>query len=40
MAYREIEEVLPDQEEEADAPTDPPRPPPLQKEVADTGRPV
>jgi len=39
MAYREIEEVLPDQEGAADAPTDPPRslwPPPPQEEVDDT----
>jgi len=36
MAYREIEEVLPDQEGAADAPTDPPRPPPPQEEAADT----
>jgi len=36
MAYRELEEVLPDQEEAADAPTDPPRPPPPQEEAADT----
>jgi len=36
MAYREIEEVLPDQEGTSDAPTDPPRPPPPQEEAADT----
>jgi len=36
MAYREIEEVLPDQERAADAPADPPRPPPPQEEAADT----
>jgi len=36
MAYREIEEVLPDQEGVADATADPPRPPPPQEEAADT----
>jgi len=36
MAYREIEEVLPDQEGAANAPTDLPRPPPPQEELADT----
>jgi len=36
LAYREIEEVLPDQEGAADAPSDPPRPPPPQEEAADT----
>jgi len=36
MAYREIEEVLPDQERTADALTDPLRPPPPQEEAADT----
>jgi len=34
-AYREIEEVLPDQEGAADVPTNPPWPPPLQEEAAD-----
>jgi len=36
MAYRDIEEVLPDQEGAANAPTDPPRLPPPQEEAADT----
>jgi len=36
MAYREIEEVLPDQEEAADDRADPPRLPPPQEEAADT----
>jgi len=36
MAYREIEEVLPDQEGVADVLTDLPRLPPPQEEVADT----
>jgi len=36
MAYRELEEVLPDQERAADVPTDLPQQPPPQEEVADT----
>jgi len=36
LAYRDIEEVLPDQEGAVDTPTDPPRPPPPQEEAADT----
>jgi len=36
MAYREIKEVLPDQERAADVPTDLPRLPPPQEEAADT----
>jgi len=36
LAYRNIEEVLPDQEGEADAPPDSPWPPPPQEEEADT----
>jgi len=36
MAYREIEEVLPDQEGATDAPTDLLRPPPPQEEAANT----
>jgi len=36
MAYRELEEVLPDQEGAANMLTDPPRQPPPQEEPADT----
>jgi len=36
MAYRKIEEVLPDKEGAADAPTDLPRLPPPQEDAADT----
>jgi len=35
LAYRDVEELLSDQEEAVDAPTDPPRPPPPQEEAAD-----
>jgi len=36
LAYRDVEELLPDQEGAVDAPTDPPRPPPPQEEASDT----
>jgi len=36
MAYTELEEALPNQEGAADVPTDQPRLPPPQEEVADT----
>jgi len=36
LAYRDIEDVLPDQERPVDAPTAPPQPPPPQEEAADT----
>jgi len=36
MAYRDVGELLPDQEGAVDTPADPPRPPPPQEEEADT----
>jgi len=36
MAYRDVEELLPDQEGAVDTPADPPRPSPPQDEAADT----
>ena len=36
MAYRDVEELLPDQEGAADTAADPPGPPPPQEEEADT----
>jgi len=36
MAYRDVEELLPDQEGAVNTPADPPPPPPPQEEAADT----